>query len=107
MLTKEISPKYLDKHLPNTPMANKVLRKDGNNHVFNDRETLGKVEQEILQNGKYTGTVRGTERYGKQFDQPIGYRIDKNGNTIPLHYGEIKINPDGTYHVIPRTGASE
>jgi hypothetical protein len=42
-----------------------------------------------------------------RFDEPIGFRIDAQGNKIPLYYGEMKLNPNtGLYHVIPRTGPS-
>jgi hypothetical protein len=106
-LSYQISPKYLDKHLPDTAKSNSVLRQEGSNHVFNDKQTLSRVEAEILERGQYTGTARGTERYGLQFDEPIGYRIDSSGNKTPLTYGELKIFPDGRYHVIPRTGAAK
>ncbi|WP_371316526.1 MULTISPECIES: hypothetical protein [Aphanizomenonaceae] len=35
------------------------------------------------------------------------YRISPDGSNIPLYYGEIKINADNQYHVIPRTRYSE
>ncbi len=45
---------------------------------------------------------------GLRFNQPIGYRIDASGNKIPLHYGELKLDPATCrYHVIPRTGPSK
>lgn len=106
-LSYQISPRYLDKHIAGTNKANSVLRGEGSNHVFTDRETLSYVEQEILKRGQKTGRVKGTERYGLYFDQPIGYRIDSTGNQIPLHYGELKIRDDGQYHVIPRTSPSK
>jgi hypothetical protein len=106
-LSYQISPKYLDKHLPNTPKSNQILRQEGSIHVFSDKATLSRVESKILQRGQYTGTVRGTERYGLKFDQPIGYRIDINGNKIPLNYGELKVYTDGRYHVIPRTNPAK
>ncbi|MFN8950641.1 MAG: DUF6972 family protein [Aphanizomenon sp.] len=37
----------------------------------------------------------------------MGYRISPDGSSIPLYYGEIKINADNQYHVIPRTRPSE
>jgi len=100
--------KYLDRHLPNTPDSSRVIDREGAAHVFTDMETLSRVEGAILREGQYSGTVRGWERYGMRFEEPIGHRIDGAGNTIPLHYGEMKINPQtGAYHVIPRTGASK
>jgi hypothetical protein len=106
-LSHQISPKYLDKHLPNTATSNNVLRKEGSNHVFNNRETLSKVESEILKRGEYTGNIRGTDRYGLRFDEPIGYRISADGKTVPLDYAEMKVYSDGRYHIIPRTGAAK
>jgi len=100
--------KHLQKHLPDTPEAAKLIKKEGAAHVFNDEATLRRVEAEILARGANTGAVRGAERYGLRFDEPIGYRIDAAGKKIPLHYGELKLDPaTGKYHVIPRTGPSK
>jgi hypothetical protein len=99
--------KHLNKHLPDTPQSDKLLRKGENAHVFNDKETLSRVEAEILKNGQYTDTVRGTERYGLRFNEPIGYQIRPDGSKLPLSYGELKLNSEtGGYHIIPRTGPS-
>jgi hypothetical protein len=96
--------KHLNKHLPDTAEAARLIRKDGSAHVFKDKATLSRVERELLESGESLGTVRGWGRYGKHFDEPIGFRIDTSGNKIPLHYGELKLNPKtGLYHIIPRT----
>ncbi|MFH5806531.1 RHS repeat domain-containing protein, partial [Alienimonas sp. DA493] len=96
--------KHLNKHLPDTSESARLIRKDGSAHVFKDKATLGRVEQELLRCGDSLGTVRGWERYGKYFNEPIGFRIDAQGNKIPLHYGELKLKAEtGCYHVIPRT----
>jgi len=95
--------KHLNKHLPNTPESEKLINKKGDAHVFNDKSTLSRLEEAIFKRGKYTGNIRGWERYGVMFDEPIGYRISSDGKKIPLHYGEMKIK-DGFYHVIPRIG---
>lgn len=97
--------KHLNKHLPDTAESARLIRKEGSALVFKDKATLSRVERELLESGESLGTVRGWERYGKRFDKPIGYRIDAQGNKIPLHYGELKLNPQtGLYHIIPRTG---
>jgi uncharacterized protein (UPF0216 family) len=98
--------RHINKHLPGTTQSEKLIRKEGAAHVFNDKETLEYVEKTILEEGKYIGNVRGAERYGYQFKEPIGYRIDANGNRIPLHYGEMKVSA-GKYHIIPRTRPSK
>ncbi|MBL4674567.1 MAG: hypothetical protein JKX81_20060 [Arenicella sp.] len=95
--------KHLNKHLPNTAQSQKLIRKEGAAHVFTDKATLSRVEQAIFQRGQHTGNIRGADRYGLRFDNPIGYRISADGSRIPLHYGEIKVSK-GFYHVIPRTG---
>jgi hypothetical protein len=64
------------------------------------------VEKTIFEQGKFTGNVRGADRYGVMFDKPIGYRVSSDGSSIPLHYGEMKVN-NGYYHVIPSTGSSK
>ncbi|MBC6475744.1 MAG: hypothetical protein GDA48_25480 [Hormoscilla sp. GM102CHS1] len=99
--------KHVAKHLPDTPQMQKLLRRKEAAHVFNDRDTMMRVAQAIIEQGKFTGVVRNHERYGLYFAKPIGYRISgDDGSRIPLHYGEIKINGD-KYHVIPRTRPSE
>ena len=95
-----------DRHLPNTPQVQRLLQKEGRAHVFNDRETLERVTQAIIEGGKQTGIddEDDYERYGLYFSEAIGYisRIDES--KTPLYYGEIKIvKTTGEYHVIPRT----
>jgi hypothetical protein len=94
--------------LADTPRSLKLIEREGAAHVFTDKATLGQVDAAIFERGQYSGTVRGWERYGLRFDEPIGYRIDSAGNRIPLHYGELKFNPEtGGYHLVPRTGVSQ
>ncbi len=38
-----------DKHLPETPQVQRLLRKEGKAHVFNDRATMDLVIQAIIQ----------------------------------------------------------
>lgn len=95
--------KHLNKHLPNTPQANKLMKKEGAIHVFNNKGSLARVENAIFQRGKYTGNQGGAKRYGLRFNKPIGMRISSDGSQIPLHYGEMKVK-NGFYHLIPRTG---
>jgi hypothetical protein len=97
--------KHVAKHLPNTPQMQKLLQQEGNVHVFNDRATMESVAQAIIANGEFIGVIRGHERYGLYFPDPIGYRLDNNNSRIPLYYGEIKIKGD-KYYVIPRTKLS-
>ena len=58
------------------------------------------------ENGEFTGVIRGHERYGLYFSQPIGYRVSPDGSRISLDYGEIKVTGN-KYHVIPRTQPSQ
>ncbi len=96
---------HIAKHLPDTPQMQRLLQQEGAAHVFNNLETLQTVAQAIIDRGEFTGKIRGHERYGLDFPQPIGYRIDREGRRLPLYYGEIKITGD-RYHVIPRTRPS-
>jgi hypothetical protein len=101
----QLDTKHIFKHLPNTPQMQTLLQQEGCAHVFNDEMTLRRVAQSIIEGGEFTGTIRGHDRYGLFFPEPIGYRIDADDNCLPLHYGEIKVK--GTrYHVIPRTKPS-
>lgn len=54
----------------------KLLQREGSVHVFNDQATLEGVAEAIIQNGEFTGTLRGHDRYGLYFDEAIGYRLD-------------------------------
>ena len=48
------------------------------------------------------------ERYGLFFAEAIGYRLSpKDGLSTPLFYGEVKIDSEDRYHVIPRSRASQ
>ena len=98
--------KHINKHLPNTPEMQRLLRQEGCVHIFKDENTLKEVAQSIITEGEFTGMIRGSERYGLFFAEPIGYRLTIDGNRQPLYYGEIKITGD-RYHVIPRTRPSK
>ncbi|MBC6424712.1 MAG: hypothetical protein GDA38_27040 [Hormoscilla sp. SP12CHS1] len=96
-----------DKHLPGTEKAQMELNAEGKVYLFNDRETMERVAEEIKSRGEQTGISDESdkyERYGLYFPEPIGYILKYDGSRIPLSYGEIKIRK-GTdkYHVIPRT----
>jgi hypothetical protein len=68
---------------------------------------MDRVAQIIMERGEFTGLVRGYERYGLFFTESIGYRISpKNGSRTLLFYGELKIDAENRYHVIPRTRPS-
>jgi hypothetical protein len=99
--------RHLAKHLPNTPQSNRLLRRGRSAHVFNDEDTLFQVAQAIIVAGTHTGFARGYDRYGLMFTEAIGVRIDPDGSTLPLFYGEVKIDADDKYHPVPRTRPSE
>lgn len=99
--------RHIAKHLPDTPQSNRFLRRGRSAHVFNDRDTLFRVAQAIIAGGNHTGFARGYTRYGLMFTEPIGLRIDPDGSTLPLLYGEVKIDADNKYHPVPRTRPSE
>ena len=100
-------PSLIDRHLPNTPQVQRLLRREGRAHVFNSYETLERVTQAIIERGERTGIDDEDddyERYGLYFSETIGYIIKADGSQIPLYYGEIKIvKTTGEYHAIPRT----
>ncbi len=99
--------RHLSKHLPDTPKSNRLLRGGRAVHVFNDKDTLFRVAQAIIVRGIHTGFARGYDRYGLMFTESIGVRIDPDGSTLRLFYGEVKIDADDRYHPIPRTRSSE
>jgi hypothetical protein len=99
--------RHLAKHLPNTPQSNRLLQRGRSAHIFNDEDTLFRVAQAIIVEGTHTGFARGYDRYGLMFTEMIGVRIDPDGSTLPLFYGEVKIDADNQYHPIPRTRPSE
>lgn len=99
--------KHLAKHLLNTAQSNRLLRLGLAIHVFNNEETMLQVAQAIIERGNYTGFARGYKRYGLLFPNQIGSRISSDGSSIPLFYGEVKIDANNRYHPIPRTRPSE
>lgn len=99
--------RHITKHLPGTPQMQRLLKKGIAAHVFNDQNTMNQVAQCIIEEGEFIGTIREYERYGMFFTEPIGYRISPDGSRVPLYYGEMKINADNQYHVIPRTRPSK
>jgi hypothetical protein len=98
-------PSLINRHLLGTAQVQKLLRREGKAHVFNDRETLEFVTQAIIEQGERTDTEADDyERYGLYFSAPIGYIIRLDGTQKPLYYGEIKVvKATGEYHAIPRT----
>ena len=83
-------PSLIDRHLPNTPQVQRLLRREGKAHVFNDRQTLERVTIAIIQRGERTGADNPEddyERYGLYFTKPIGYVIRADGSRKPLYYG--------------------
>ncbi|MGD1905696.1 MAG: hypothetical protein ACFB0C_06850 [Leptolyngbyaceae cyanobacterium] len=111
-ITPDLRPSLVARHLPNTPQVQRLLRREGKAHVFNDPETLKRVTRAIIEGGERTGIEDegdDYERYGLYFSEPIGYilRADRRADRspTPLYYGEIKIvKTTGEYHAIPRTG---
>jgi hypothetical protein len=100
--------RHIAKHLPDTTQVQRLLRRGRSAHVFNDEATMDRIAQAIIERGEYTGIIRGYERYGLFFTEPIGYRINPDdGSRTPLFYGEVKIDAESRYHVIPRTRPSE
>jgi hypothetical protein len=106
-ITSDPRPSLIDRHLPNTPQVQRLLRREGRAHVFNNLETLKRVTQAIIEDGERTGIEDEDddyERYGLYFFEPIGYIIRADGSQTSLYYGEIKIvKSTGEYHAIPRT----
>lgn len=99
--------RHIAKHLPDTPQVQRLLNRGRSAHVFNDEATITSVAQAIIEKGEFTGNMRGYDRYGLYFTEAIGYRIDPDDNSrIPLFYGEVKIDAENRYHVIPRTQPS-
>lgn len=101
-------PSLISRHLTGTPQVQRLLRKEGRAHVFNDLATLEQVTRAIIEMGEQTGAddeEDDYERYGLYFSDAIGYIMRMDGSETPLYYGEIKIiKATGEYHAIPRTG---
>lgn len=102
-----LDPRHTTKHLPGTAQVQRLLRRGRAAHVFNDEATMNQVAQAVISRGEFAGIIREYERYGLLFSELIGYRINPDGSTISLFYGEVKIDAENRYHVIPRTRRSE
>jgi hypothetical protein len=99
--------RHTGKHLPDTIQTSRLIAKGKAIHVFNDLSTMESVAKAIIEKGEFMGLIRGYKRYGLLFSDPIGYRFEPSNNSkIFLFYGEIKIDADNRYHVIPRTRSS-
>src|SRR5262245_25877219 len=96
---KTLDLKHIAKHLLGTSQSHRLVAKEGSAHVFLSEEVMHRVIIAIMEQGQQTGVVRGHERWGLPFEEPIGYRIDAEGNRIPLHYAELKASGE-RYHVI-------
>ncbi len=68
---------------------------------------MNQVAQAIIENGGFTGRIRGYDRYGRFFVESIGYRVYPNGSHLSLYYGEIKVDAENRYHVTPRSRFSQ
>ena len=99
--------KHIAKHLPDTPQMRRLLNKGRAAHVFNNEATMNQVAQAIIENGEFTGKIRGYDRYGMFFVKSIGYRVDPDGSHLSLYYGEIKVDAENRYHVTPRSRFSQ
>ncbi|MFN9173903.1 MAG: DUF6972 family protein [Synechocystis sp.] len=85
----------------------RLLRRGRSAHIFNNAATMERVAQAIIERGEFTGVIRGYERYGLFFAESIGYRISpEDSSSTLLFYGEVKIDAENRYHVIPRTRPS-
>lgn len=99
--------KHIAKHLPDTPQMRRLLNKGRAAHVFNDEATMNQVAQTIIEDGEFTGKIRGYDRYGMFFVESIGYRVDPDGSHLSLYYGEIKVDAENRYHATPRSRFSQ
>ncbi len=102
----ELDPRHSAKHLPNTPQSQRLLRLGLAAHIFLDLATMERVATAIIEQGEYLGEIRGYKRYGMLFAEPIGDRLSPTLERTPLYYGELKIDSNNRYHVIPRTRPS-
>jgi len=68
---------------------------------------MNQVAQAIIEDGEFTGKIRGYDRYGMFFVESIGYRVDPDGSHLSLYYGEIKVDAENRYHVTPRSRFSQ
>lgn len=100
--------RHIAKHISGTLQAQRLLKRGRSAHVFNNAATMESVAQAIIERGELTGVIRGYERYGLFFADSIGYRISPDDDSsTPLFYGEVKIDAENRYHVIPRTRPSQ
>lgn len=99
--------RHVAKHLLDTPQMKRLLNKGRAAHVFNNEATMNQVAQAVIENGEFTGTIRGYDRYGMFFVESIGYRVDPDGSHLSLYYGEIKIDAENRYHATPRSRFSQ
>jgi hypothetical protein len=54
-------------HIAGTPQMQRLLKRGLAAHVFDDETTMNQVAQAIIENGDFTGIIRGYQRYGMWF----------------------------------------
>ena len=70
-------------------------------HVFENVD-FGLLMRQVWTQGVYTGAIRGWERFVWRSDVAIGCRKQIGKPNITLHYVEIKVDAQGSYHPVPR-----
>lgn len=83
--------RFISRHLPQGRDVQKLLRQGKAAHVFLDEATMNRVESDLLVRGEFMATVRGHDRYGIGYQEPIGYRITPDGKKQLLYYAELKV----------------
>ncbi len=74
-ITLDPRPSLISRHLPDTSQVQRLLRREGRAHIFNDRKTLERVTQAIITTGERTGIddeEDDYERYGLYFSEAFG-----------------------------------
>jgi|GEM_PF-2381953 len=73
---------------------------------FNDDATRQRVARTIMEHAQCTGVIRGRERWGLYFDEPIGQLLGAGVDAQPLRYAEMKVIDDRGY-LLAKRGPAE
>lgn len=99
------------RHTIDGKQVQRDLRRGREAHVFLKDVELSNLEEKVRQEGVYQGEVRGWYRWTYTSDTPIGVRIQKGRDDVPLNVVELKgrFRSDGTfeYHLVPRARPAE
>jgi hypothetical protein len=97
----------ISKHTAAGSSAMRDIRRGRSAHVFNEGINFETLISNVWTEGQYIGVLdRDKDQYQRfvwKSPTAIGIRLQTDQPDVLLHWVEIKVNPKGKYHLVPRT----